>query len=65
MCTFFQTYCLYCNKLGKYFYEDCENKKKCRKELFEIEPGYFYYDYCIKCSKKLNVDMIPCFYVPF
>lgn len=66
MCYFFATYCLKCNNLGKsYLYEDCNNKKNCRKELFEVEPGYFYYEHCLKCSKKLNVLMTPCFYVPF
>ena len=65
MCAFFRTYCLKCNKLGKFIVEDCNNKKKCRKELFEIEPGYFYYDYCLPCSKINVVSMTPCFYVPF
>lgn len=65
MCAFFQTYCLKCNNLQKSLYENCNDKKKCRKELFEFEPGYFYYEYCLTCSKKFEESFLKPFYVPF
>ncbi len=41
--------------MGKYV-EDCQKKKNCRKKLFEIEPGYVYFENCNKCSKKLKME---------
>ena len=53
MCYFYRTYCLNCDKLyKKCIYEECDNKKRCRKELFEFEPGYFYYEICPDCEKS-------------
>lgn len=55
MCLFFRSCCLNCNSMGKYV-EDCQKKKNCRKKLFEIEPGYVYFENCNKCSKKLKKE---------
>ncbi len=66
MCYFYRTYCLNCDKHKKCIYEECDNKKRCRKELFEFEIGYFYYEICPDCEKlNPNEKQSKPFYVPF
>ena len=45
-----------CYKIGSYV-DGCgnSNRKSCRKVLFKLEPGYIYYENCIKCSNKLGI----------
>jgi hypothetical protein len=68
MCLFYRTYCLLCNKIyKKCVYNECGDRKACRKKLFKFQPGYYYYEKCPKCEKlkEQSENNLKMYYVPF
>ena len=47
-----------CDKLRP-CYIDCNDRCKCRKELFNFEHGYYaYFENCVKCSKEKDIEYV-------